>query len=160
MTSPIIYNFKEFHYDLIHPNRETFNNPEKNKGGMKICFIGKPGTGKTSSLVELLYWKQDIFPVGQVYSPTEEESQKNEFAQIFPDIFIFGDLNIEAVESFWKRQVYAKKYIDDPRCIMITDDCMTDPKQFKLPIIHHSFIIFSYISSNLFGHEPIPEIDS
>lgn len=103
---------------------------------MKICIIGKPGTGKTSLLVEILYWKSDIFAVGQVYSPTEEESQKNEFTQIFGRLFIFGDLDIEAVENFYKRQIYACKYINDPRAVIITDDCMTDPKLFKLPIFH------------------------
>ena len=49
-------NIHELNLDQIVPNSENFDN--KDQGGSKIVVIGKPGTGKTTLITDLLYYKK------------------------------------------------------------------------------------------------------
>ena len=48
-------NIHELDLESIMPNTENFDN--KDQGGSKIVVIGKPGTGKTTLITDLLYYK-------------------------------------------------------------------------------------------------------
>ena len=81
MTTNIL-RIKELDISLIQPNNNTFK--DKSQGGFKIVIIGKPGTGKTWLITDLLYKKRHIFPVCMICSGTEDSN--HHFSKIFPEL--------------------------------------------------------------------------
>jgi hypothetical protein len=94
-------------------------------------------TGKTTLISSLFYEKKHIFPIGQIYSGTEDS---NGFWQtIFPSTFVFNKLNVENIEKLIKRQKYAKKHLPNPWAILLLDDCTDDPKLLNTPLFQNIF---------------------
>jgi GTPase SAR1 family protein len=98
----------------------------------KIVAIGKPGTGKSSVITALLYYKKHIYPVIQIYSGTENPT--NHFSQYVGDVLIYPELSEEGVKNFIKRQLLAKKYLEVSAGILVIDDCTDDPKILNKPL--------------------------
>ena len=81
MTTNIL-RIKELDISLIQPNNNTFK--DKSQGGFKIVIIGKPGTGKTTLITDLLYHKKHIYPTAVVVSGTEDSN--GHYSKIFINI--------------------------------------------------------------------------
>lgn len=83
-------------------------------------------TGKSVLLKSLLYAKKHIFPVGMVFSGTEDSNRA--FAQHFPETFVYEELDIDRIDSFIRRQKIARQHLENPWATLIIDDCTDDPK--------------------------------
>lgn len=115
--------------DLENIKPSTEGQYDLKQGGSKIVIIGKPGTGKTTLVKSLLYHKKHIFPVGQIYSGSEDTNHT--FGEIIPSTFIHNDYNEDALADFVKRQKMARNYIENPWAVLILDDCTDDPGIFR-----------------------------
>lgn len=120
---------RELNLDLIRPNSESM---KTTLGGSKIAIIGKPGSGKSMLIKNLLYAKKHLFRVGMVVSGSEDTNHF--YLKIFPDLFIYDKYKKEAIENFIDRQKVAKKYLPDAWSVLVMDDCMDDVKIFNDPM--------------------------
>lgn len=125
------YRIRELDPDMIAPSTRRMNEPDQ--GGSKIVVIGKPGTGKSTTIASLLYEKSHIFPTGIVMSGSESA---NHFYSnyMFPSTFVFNSLDKDKLEDFMKRQDAAKKHLPNPWSVVVLDDVMEDPKILNEPI--------------------------
>jgi len=128
-------NINELNLEQIFPNSINFEN--KDQGGSKIVVIGKPGTGKTTLITDLLYHKKHIFPIGLVVSGTEDSN--GHYSQIFPSNFVHNKLDNNLIQNFIDRQKLSKKYITNPWSILLLDDCTDNPKLFNDPLYQGIF---------------------
>lgn len=117
---------KKLNIDDIRPNLESVST---NLGGSKISIIGKPGSGKSVLIKQLLYEKKHIIPVGLVISGSEDSNKF--YSNIFPDLFIYEKYRKETVDNFIKRQKLAIDYLPNAWSVLVMDDCMDDVKIFN-----------------------------
>jgi hypothetical protein len=118
---------KEFDMATIPPH----NIGDKSKG-VKIVVIGKPGTGKSSIIADILWHKSSIVPCAQIFSGTEDSNHF--YSEKFPSICVFNKLDLDAVRNFVVRQKLAKRHLENPWAFQIIDDCTDDPTVFKKPL--------------------------
>lgn len=99
--------------------------------GVKISIIGRPGSGKSMVIEQIMLFKAHICAVSQVFSGTENV---NHFYQKrSTDITIFNELDLKAMENFAKRQNIARKYLPNPWAFQVLDDVTDDPYVLKKP---------------------------
>ena len=89
-------------------------------------------TGKSTLIASILFAKKHIFPVGMVFSGTEDSN--GFFKKILPSTFIYNEYNPEKIEMFIKRQKIARRHIENPWGMIIIDDCTDDPKILATPL--------------------------
>lgn len=89
-------------------------------------------TGKSTLIASLLYAKRHIFPVGMVFSGTEDSNHFYE--RIFPRTFIYNNYDEDQLRSFVKRQKIAKEHCQNPWAVVLSDDCTDDPRIFNKPL--------------------------
>jgi hypothetical protein len=109
---------------------------DEDETGSKIAVIGKPGSGKSFLIRDLIYSKQHIFPVAQVFSGTEDSNKF--FSKMFYDLYVHEKLDISLIQDFIKRQKIAKHYM--PKwawALLIIDDCMDDPSIFRKSVFQN-----------------------
>jgi hypothetical protein len=128
-------NIKELDLDLIAPNISNMNDVDQ--GGSKIVVIGKPKSGKSYLIRDLLYNKKHIFPVGMVLNGTEDSNQF--YSKMFPDTFIYESMDTAAVTNFKRRQRLAKQLLPNPWSVLILDDCMDQTGIFRTPLFQDIF---------------------
>ncbi len=131
----VTLNVNELNLEQINPNTQNFNNPSQ--GGSKIVVIGKPGTGKTTLITDLLYHKKHIFPVGMIFSGTEDSN--GHYSKMFPPSFVYNKLDLEKLEDYIKRQKLAKQHLPNPWSVLLLDDCTDDPRVFNNPLFQGLF---------------------
>lgn len=97
-----------------------------------IClFIGRRGSGKSTALKDVLYYKRHI-PYGNVFSPTESSNQF--FSSCIPSTFIYPDYDAGALDKMIKRQKKINRGKTENQrtpCFLVADDCMYDAKTIK-----------------------------
>tara|TARA_R110002111_G_scaffold27011_5_gene58094 strand:+ start:436 stop:1227 length:792 start_codon:yes stop_codon:yes gene_type:complete len=121
------YRIKELSLERINPNTSNYMNPDQ--GGSKIFVIGKPGTGKSTLIKSLIYYKKHIIPCIRVASGTEDSN--GTYRKFVPSTFVFNKYDEEEFKEGIKRQKLAKKHLPNPWRIELEDDCTEDPKIFK-----------------------------
>ncbi len=131
----VTLDINELNLESINPNTINFNNKEQ--GGSKIVIIGKPGTGKTTLISNLLYHKKHIYPTGLVISGTEDSN--GHYSKIFPSTFVYNKLEKDIIDNYIKRQKIAKKYLKNPWSVLLLDDCTDDPRLFNDPLFQGLF---------------------
>ena len=99
----------------------------------KIVIIGKPFTGKSTLIRDIVKAFRHIFPVAKVFSGTEENNHF--YSQIFPELFIYPEYDEKEMENFAKRQKLAmRNNPNNPKGLLVVDDCSDDPKFFHRPL--------------------------
>lgn len=105
----------------------------EDEDGAKIAVIGKPGSGKSFLMRDIIYSKRHIFPAAEIISGTEDSNKF--FSSIFKDTFIHDKLDVSLIQNFIKRQKLAKNYFPEWAWgLLIIDDCMDDPSLFRNPV--------------------------
>lgn len=107
-----------------------------------IVLIGPRGRGKSTILLDYLYWNQDI-PYCACIAPTE--NLNSTYTPHIPSRFIFTKYTPELLKAFLKRQMdlrgnkqaalggYGDKRFADVDCrgLLIMDDCLADNTNWK-----------------------------
>lgn len=127
---------KPFDLEMINPSTKAAFD-KNNRGGSKICVIGKPGTGKSFTIASILYAKKHIFPTALIMSGTEDNNHF--YGKMVPPTFIYGDYDEEVIEKFIKRQKIAKEHLQNPWAILLIDDCLDKPGIFNKPVQRQLF---------------------
>lgn len=135
-AQPVTLHIKELDLDLIRPSFKDKFDPSAT--GSKIVVIGKPGTGKTTLISDILYRKRFIIPVGQVYSGTEDSN--GFYQQLFPSLFVFNRYNEDAVKDFIRRQKTAKSEgVTVPWGLLLLDDCTDNTRILTSQLFQNIF---------------------
>lgn len=122
---------KELDMDLIHPSPRY----DESEGGSKIVVIGRPGTGKSNLIMNLVQAKNDYIPCTVVFSETEVATRF--YGNHFPSMFIYNELDDRVIENIVTRQtkVVTQMPPGQNRWMgLIMDDCMADPKLLDKPL--------------------------
>jgi hypothetical protein len=118
---------REFDINKMHPYDET-----DLKSACKIVVIGKPKTGKSTLIENIMLYKSHICPTIQIYSGSEAEN--GFYKRIAPDVTIFSKMDVKAQENFLKRQKIARQYLPNPWAMQINDDVTDDPSILRKPL--------------------------
>jgi hypothetical protein len=129
-SDSVLEEIPELDLELISPNTHSYMKPEQ--GGHKLVVIGKPGTGKTTLIADILYSKKHLIPVGQVFSGTEDSN--GFYRQMFPSTFVFNKYDEDSIKKFIARQKIAKQHLENPWSVLLIDDCTDEPAVFRKPL--------------------------
>ena len=131
-----VMEIKELDLDMIKPSySDKF---DELSTGSKIVIIGKPGTGKTTLISDLLYSKRNTIPCGQVYSGTEDSN--GFYQQMFPSTFVFPKYEDTDVKNFIRRQkIVHSNGTTVPWAVLLLDDCTDNPKLLASPLFQNIF---------------------
>lgn len=104
----------------------------------KLVIIGKPATGKSTLIAQIINTFKHIFPTAMIFSGSEDNNHF--YSKIFPDLYIHSEYSEEQIEKFRNRQKLAMANPDvNPKAILIVDDCSDDPKFFGRPVFQSIF---------------------
>lgn len=121
----------KFSLEQIRPNNQEIFEPKTS--GHKVVLIGKPGTGKSTLLKNIVYAKKDLIPIAYVTSGTEDSNHL--FSGIFPPLFVDDKYDEDKLSGFVRRQKMAMDYIpENPWGLLLIDDCTDNPSQLRKPI--------------------------
>lgn len=96
----------------------------------KVAVIGKPGTGKSTLITDLLYQHRKRLPMGVIMSGTEESN--GHYGTMVPDLYIYGEYNQPVIDEIVKRQKKAiRNKVPNAECFLVLDDCMDDKSWIK-----------------------------
>jgi hypothetical protein len=94
-------------------------------------------THNTYAITSLLYQKRHIFPFGMVFSGTEKVT--GYWGKIFPDSFVFPNLQLSRITDFLRQQELNKKHLQNPWSVLLLDDCAFESKLFKSELFKEIF---------------------
>lgn len=132
---------KELDLNTLYPQH-----PRDFTNGSKYCFIGKPGTGKSTIIKSFLYAKKHIFSVGAFWSGTEDSTSF--FGKFVPPTFLRNGTidsaeSLKPLENLNKRQKISRAYLEpngyNPWCVEVLDDCTADAKFLKKTVIKDTY---------------------
>ena len=127
-----VLRIRELDLSTLHPQTAA----DMSSG--RYIAIGRPGSGKSSVIMSLIYAKKHIIPVAQIFSGTEDSNHF--YSKRFPEAFLFGQLSEDAVGSFVRRQKLAMQYLPEcPWALQLIDDCTDDPKILKRPLFQNIY---------------------
>lgn len=98
----------------------------------KILVVGKPGSGKSVLIKDIVKTFANKYPIGVVFSGTEENNKF--YSEMFQELFIFNGYSEETMKQISERQKLAQKNCKNPKLMLIIDDCSDDPKFFRRPL--------------------------
>jgi hypothetical protein len=123
----------------VHPLDEN-----DTKNGSKFLAVAPPGSGKSRLIEWLLYRKKHIIPVGIFFNGTEQMNRSYE--KFAPKSFIFDELDktdLSPLDRYKERQLFAIQRLENvgvnPWCACVFDDCMSDIKFLKTPIVNDMY---------------------
>lgn len=128
------YRIKEFDPDVF--TKRVGNGEEEGKG-LKLVFIGAPGSGKTNAIKATLRAVRSFIPVGIAMSGSEEYT--GSFSKVFPSVFVYSAYDEKVLESFEERQKLAIRHLPNPWAVCIVDDCTDTPGIFRKPLQQRFF---------------------
>jgi len=103
------------------------------KYNSKIVIIGKPATGKSTLVKDVIKAFRHEIPVAKIFCGSEENNHF--YSEMFPELFIHSEYTEEEMENFAKRQKLAmRSNPKNPKALLILDDCSDDPKFFNRPL--------------------------
>jgi len=94
-------------------------------------------THNTFAITSLLYQKRHIFPFGMVFSGTEKVT--GYWSKIFPDSFVYPNLQLSRLTDFLKQQELNKKHLQNPWSVLLIDDCAFETKLFNSELFKELF---------------------
>lgn len=94
-------------------------------------------THNTYAIKSLLYQKRHIFPVGMVFSGSEQAS--GQWSSVFPSTFVYNRLRTDKMQDFLQRQILARKHLVNPWAVLLMDDCGYDGKHLKNEVFKEIF---------------------
>ncbi len=109
-------------------HKDPLSSEAKKEGQKKILLSGRPKSGKSFLIKHLLYEFRNIYPAAVVFSGSEEAS--GDFANFIPSTFIHGELDkkdMTPMTNVMKRQLFARKHLQNPWLIVVLDDCFGSP---------------------------------
>ena len=110
----------------------------KMKYNSKIVIIGKPASGKSILIRNMIQVFKHLFPVAMIFCGSEENNHF--YSEMFPELFIQPEYDEKYMEDFAKRQKLAMRdHSIIPKGILIVDDCSDDPKFFNRPLFQKFF---------------------
>ena len=122
--------------NVIHKGRGKYYGFELD-GNHRYLLGDFTVTHNTSTLTSLLYEKRHLFPVGMVFSGTEDSN--GHWGKMFPPSFIYNKLDLDRIEDFIRRQKLAKKNLPNPWGVLLLDDCADDPKSINSSLFNSIF---------------------
>jgi len=116
---------------------------DKMKFSRKSVIIGKPGSGKSTLISNLIKQHSHLIPVAKIFNGNEDNNHFYE--KMFPPLFIFSEYSSQEMINLAKRQqiMKAKHPNADPEkpeqnlpinALLVIDDCSDNPKMMKEPI--------------------------
>ena len=113
--------------------------PSKMADDAVCVFIAKRRSGKSVLIKDIMYHKRNKLPAGIVLSGTEEGN--GYYSNFVPDLFVYNDMDLEAIERLIERQrKLVKLRKPNSNCFLLMDDVMHEPKALKSPIIRNIFL--------------------
>ena len=94
-------------------------------------------THNTYAIKSLLYQKRHIFPVGLVFSGSENAS--GQWKRMFPGSFVYSKLRLDKMRDFLQRQMLARKHLSNPWAVLLMDDCGYDSKLLRNELFKEIF---------------------
>lgn len=129
---------REMSFDDIFPNEKTFMKKSTDGGGgFKVVIIGKPNTGKSTFISELIKSKKNIIPTGIVMNGTEANT--GFYKKIIPDLYVYNSYDEVKVRDVLARQKHAPEYLRNPWTMLLLDDCTEDPKILRSDVMYDIF---------------------
>lgn len=103
----------------------------------KIVAIGKPGSGKSVLIKDIVRTFAHKFPAAVVFSGTEDNNSY--YKEMFDDLFIYPEYSEDVMKAIYNRQKLAQAKCKNPKLMLIIDDCSDDPKLFRRPLFQKFF---------------------
>jgi len=109
----------------ILPNQDSLTNKT---GGGRYLIIGRPGSGKSILMKDILYYKRNFIPVVSVVSTTEKFN--NFYEGFVPKLFVHDAYRPDIVTDFVNHQAKVMQKVDynSSYAALIMDDCAADSK--------------------------------
>lgn len=105
----------------------------------KIVVIGKPGTGKSTLIEDILFHVRRKFPMGIAMVGTVEGVQQ--YQRLMPDSFIYDEYNQEVINNLLARQRKAvRNQWKNPYAFLVLDDCMYENKWVRAKSTRNIFM--------------------
>jgi len=104
------------------------------KKNFKAVIIGKPATGKSTLIRDIVNVYKHQIPTATVFSGSEENNQF--YAEMFPDLYVFPEYSEAEMTNIEKRQKLAMRdpSLTNARSLLILDDVSDDKKFFNRPL--------------------------
>jgi len=114
-----------------------FTPNQNNSYGIKATIIGKPGSGKSFLIRDIIRTFAHVIPVAMIFSGSEEYNHF--YGEMFPDLYIRPEYIEEDMKMLEDRQKKVMASSTNPTALLVIDDCADDTKIFKRPQFQRHF---------------------
>lgn len=132
------------HLNIRQLNPETDLSPKNisdlKQGGQKLVVVSSPSGGKSTLIKSIMWAKRHIFPVCTIFSGSDELTDF--YGSFVPKCFVNGELdtkNMGPMDQLFQRQKHAKKFLENPWCFIVWDDCMSSSSFLMTKSMQHYF---------------------